>query len=93
MKKYAAYDEKEVREKIDNIYEELDNILCDFAMLSQQLDGERTNLDSNYIKGTVMPKINNIIDTLNDFGLGNKKQLDINQKREGLLKLMKEDLY
>ncbi|HPD82153.1 MAG TPA: hypothetical protein PK357_03580 [Candidatus Pacearchaeota archaeon] len=93
MKRNICYDEKEVRENVNDIYNELNDITEDLAMFSQQFDGERANIDSSYIKSTVMPKINRMVDLLNDFGLGDKTPLDLDEKRKSLLDAMKEGIY
>ena len=93
MKRNICYDEREVRENVNDIYNGLNDITEDLAMFSQQFDGERVNIDSGYIKSTVMPKINRMVDLLNDFGLGDKTPLDSDEKRKSLLDAMKEGIY
>lgn len=93
MKRQVCYDEREVRENVNDIYDGLNTLTEDLAMFSQQFDGERTNMDSNYIKSTVMPKINRMVESLNNFGIEKKDRIDIDRKRKSLLELMKHEIY
>jgi hypothetical protein len=94
MKKNICYDEKELGSELYRIHTNLGEITGSLAMIYQQLYGDRTNLEPDYIKKTVMPQINNIIRTLNNFGVVPEiPVLDIDKNIKDLEELMKEDIY
>jgi len=95
MDKGITYEEEELKKEVNQIYHKLDNITTSLAMLSEQLDGKRENLDSGYIKGDVMKDINRIVELLNEFGINSEKlpAFNLNEIIKGLEKIAKEDLY
>ena len=94
MKKYVGYETKEFEKKIEKIYFRLEAVSTSLAMVSQQLDGKRKNLDSNYIR-SVIGNLNDMVETLNEFEINQKKLsgFDINKIKKDLEEKAKEDLY
>jgi len=93
MEKYAAYNEKEVQEMLNNCYNKLEGIADDLAMFTQQLEGRRENITPEYIEKTA-EKVNNIILQLNQFGIDRRfPQIDIKEKIKKLDEMDSGDLY
>ena len=94
MERGITYDEMELKWEIKKIYFKLNEVTTSLAMISQQLDGKRKNLDSNYIKEDVMKSINRIVEILNGFEVNSEKlpafNLDITRKN--LEEKAKEDI-
>ncbi len=95
MKKYLTYDEKELLGNLNLIYRSIDDIAEYAAMISQQLDGKRDNLTSDYIRERFSHELSVITEALNSFELEpeEKNVPNIDEKIKGLEELMKEDLY
>jgi hypothetical protein len=95
MKEYVTYEKKEILENINLIYRSLDEIADYLAMVSQQLDGNRSNLTSKDLKDTISAELSNITSELNSFNLESKKKIppSIDKKIEELEEIMKQDLY
>ena len=95
MEKYVGYEKKEFEEKIKRIYFKLDNLSTSLAMISQQLDGKRKNLDLSYIDTNVIKNLNDVVEILNGFEINPEELLafDIIKIRENLEERAKEDLY
>lgn len=95
MDQIVGYDKKEFKQEIEKIYHKLSDLTGYLAMISQQLDGKRDNLNSDYIKETVMKNVNRIVEILNEFGTNPEKlaAFNLDERIKGLEKLAKEDLY
>jgi len=95
MEKYVTYKEKEILSNINLIYRSLDDIADYLAMVSQQLDGNRSNLTSKDLKETVSAELSNITSALNNFNLESEKKEtpNIEKKIKVLEEIMKQDIY
>ncbi len=95
MKKYVTYEEKEILGNINIIYRSIDDITDYLAMVSQQLDGNRSNLTSKDLKETVSHELSNITAALNSFNLESeeKETPSIDKKIKELEERMKQELY
>ena len=95
MKKYLTYSEEEVRANILESYGMLHKIVNNLAMISQQIDGTRKNIDSSYLKDYVMDSLNCIVNNLRSFkvDMGGLPDLSLEESIKNLENKMKEDLY
>jgi len=95
MKKYVTYDEKELISKLDFIYRSIDDVAGYLAMVSQQLDGTRSNLTSKDLKERVSHELSIITSVLNSFNLEPEKKEtpNIEKKIKELEERMKQDIY
>lgn len=95
MKKYVTYDEKEILGNLNIIYRGIDDIADYLAMVSQQLDGTRSNLTSKDLRERVSHELSNITAALNSFNLEPEKKEtpNIEKKIKELEERMKQDIY
>lgn len=95
MKKYVTYDEKEILGNLNTIYRGIDDIADYLAMVSQQLDGTRSNLTSKDLKERVSHELSIITSVLNSFNLESEKKEtpSIEKKIKELEERMKQDIY
>lgn len=95
MDKQISYKEKELKNNIQDSYRRLSNIVNSLAMMSQQMDGKRSNLDSSYVKNYVMDDVHAILNNLRSFNVESSglPNISLEDAIERIEKSMKRDIY
>jgi hypothetical protein len=91
MKKYVAYDEAELKQKMEFIVGNLSDVSRALVVISQQLDEKRSNLDGNYAKNSYK-ELQRAVEELNEI-YATYQLIPFSEEEKNLEKIMKEDIF